>query len=265
MTLVLIVLGSAVFAGLFRYLVRPQVGDALLAGLIFGPAVLYWVEDKDLTALGGFGFTATFADAAGQSVGATFGESVEGVVIQSLAAGDPEFALSAWFEACTDYFVLRPGHVAGLDAAGLDRHMVNSTVAIGSSLACGRLAGVIVLDDEGHYLGTYDAGFFAEALALWVAERAETDIAAMADWIEQRTIFGAALKFPDKRIVPGEGYRAAINEAATLVDAFGAFGAMPGDILVVTDEFGGFRGLLRRGAVERALLGAAVQSLADAG
>ena len=254
MTLLVIILVGVIFAALIRLFVKKDLGDALFASITFAPALIFWIHDKDISELTGFGLSAKFASEAKKEVSSA-DIDIKDLAIFSLSADDPNFARAAFFEACADYFVIRPSKVPKEPSALVD-HIVFTSSAIKSSLACGRLIGVIVLDDNDRYLGSYDKGFFAESLSIWAvpdgADQIEKEV--LSARIMRTTIFGAALRFPDKRITPGEGFVAAINENSTIDMAFNEFQETGASFLVVTDATGRFRGILSYRNVIQTLL-----------
>ncbi|PRY26382.1 hypothetical protein CLV78_101477 [Aliiruegeria haliotis] len=250
---------SVLLAWLFQKYVRPEAGDALMASLIFVPVLIFLVGDRKLIEVSGFGFAVKLEEAGASRLDDVFSEQLTEDLPQDLTMASPD-ELAAYFQACERHFVIRTNLVPDWKSDMIDPYVVYATEAIRGSLACGRLIGVIVLDEDDSYVGSYDAGFFQESLSLWTIPTG-TSKEAVAASIRQRTIFGTALVHPTKRLTPGEGYVAAINERATLFEAFEAFEEIEGEMLVITDTLGRMKGVLDRQAVRDKILGKVVSSL----
>ena len=264
MTLLLIVVGSIFVGVLIRKYIKPDTSNGLLGAVFFVPALLYWVADKSPSELSGFGFSAKFEDVAAKPVESLL-TSVGDTTIPPPPSPDSSFALSSLLEDCSKYYVVRPHLVPNHDTAAFAPYIVNLTYSIRSSIACDSFIGLVILDENDHYIGSYDRDFFAESLSLWAAFDSDKPIDAkmLANRIQSSTIFGAALRFPKERIQQHEGYVGAINEDASLGDAFALFQGMHGTFLVVTDVLGKFKGIITRDYVQRALLEALVASSSD--
>ena len=261
MDLLLVVIVSIVVGSAFRRYIKPDSSNSLLATLFFLPALLYWVSDKSPSELTWFGFHAKFEATVIEPVD-TYSVSIGDLLISSLSSNDPDFRLAAYFEECSEYFVIRPHLTPEYASSGFVDYIVNSAYAIRSSLACGRFRGVVVVDPQNRYIGSYDGPFFAESLSIWAVPDGTTaiDKKVLANRILTTTAFGAALRFPDKRITPGEGYHESIGETATVGEAFSRFTSMNGNFLVVIDESKSFKGILARDRVVDTLLNALVSA-----
>lgn len=254
MAIFLVLIASAVCAGLFRYYVKKDAGDALLASILFAPAMLFWIQDKAVSELAGFGLSAKFSEASQKAVSSVAVE-IKDLAVFSPAANDPNIEQSAYWEVCVDYFVVRPSRIPQAPVS-LAKYIVNASYLIRTSIACGQFIGVVVLDDNDRYLGSYDRDFFAESLSIWAVPDADgpIDRQALSSRIMSTTMFGASLKFPDKRIVPGEGFVAMVDENATIKSAFGVFQKTKASFLVITDATRKFKGILPYKAVSTSLL-----------
>ncbi len=115
-------------------------------------------------------------------------------------------------------------------------------------MLCGRLIGVVVVDDRERYLGSYDRSFFAELSALWVVAGTQPRLSVkdVVSLFGSHTIFGASLRFPEKRLVPSERFVAAINRNASLAEAMQRFSETNVPFLALTDEQGLLTGILPR-------------------
>lgn len=264
MLLLIVIALSLLAAAAFKRYVKRDVGDALLASIIFIPALLFWVGKLPVTELSAFGLSGKFAHEARRAIGSLV-EPVGSFATTSLAETELDFEHAAFFEACNEYYILRPSRVPARGPEVADEfsfYIANSTLAIKSSLACGSLLGVIVLDEGNRYIGSYDASFFAEALAMWavpnLTDSSPMDVSALANHILESTTFGAALQYPDERIKPGEGFVAAVNERLPLSQALPIFDETNAPYLVITDARGIFKGLLTYDRVAETLLSALV-------
>ncbi|MBO9462477.1 CBS domain-containing protein [Labrenzia sp. R5_0] len=243
----LIFAACVVAALLFKKFVKNDVGDTLLGAIIFLPTLLVWIQSNNISEFTGFGLSAKFNVEASKPVSALKIGIPELVRVTDDKASDLSDAdLFAHFESCSELFVLKTS-IIPKEKEKLDKFIVDVSWAIKSSIACGKLSGVIVLDDNNRYLGTYDDSFYLEALSMWSFLKVDekTPVNTISEKILTLTIFGASLKFPDKRITAGEGFEAAINENQTLQEAFAKFQTTEADFLVVTDELGVFKGIIR--------------------
>ena len=247
--------GTAVW---FCTQIKRDTNDKLIATIIFLPAVLFLIESLELQQLTGPGFSATFKVETKKPVQslARAGEIAE----VSLVNDPTDFRFHSNFETCSEYYILRPALIPDFNSPQIYSHVYFATSAISSSIACGKFLGLVVLDDHGRYLGSFDRAFFVGASSLWTLLDVDEHIVPteLGKQIDQIAIFSAALKFPVQRILRGEGYTAAINQNATLGDAFTKFQEMEGTFLVVTDTLGIFQGILPRRKVESSLLRALV-------
>lgn len=241
---ILAFLGVALVYVLKRF-VKNELNDATIFGLVFVPVILFGFFSGKVSEFSGFGISAKALQAARAPV---FGLSVsaERFKIHDLSSNNPDFNIAAYFEVCADYFVVRPDKVP-TNNAELDQYVASVTIAIKSSIACGKLAGVVVLDESDRYIGSYDWRFFLESASVWAISNDGKPVPreVLSSRIQTMTIFGASLKFPKERITPGEGFEAALNFNASVSDAFQEFKEKDVDFLVLTDSLGKFKGILR--------------------
>lgn len=237
---------SILLALCLRIWSKIQIGDALTAAIMFVPALLYWADGKPLEEISGGtgGITLKLHVAAARPV------SEIDVELGSVAVRhNPDAAIdkeaAAFWEQCGDYVIVRSNDVPA-DKAARDRYIVTLATVIRASLLCGRLIGVVVVDEREKYIGSYDASFFAELAALWTVAGAQPppSVSDTASLISLNTIFGASLRFPEKRLRPGEGFVAAINRNASLAVALKQFAETSAPFLALTDEHGALTGIL---------------------
>lgn len=243
-TAALVAIGCTV-AYVMKRFVKRQLSDALIFSLLLFPMLIYGVISGRIAELSGFGMSAKVGQTARSSI-STLNVSADKIKIRHLTSDKPDFNLAAAFEACTDYFVVRPSQIPS-EKEKSDMYIANVTQAVRSSIACGRFSGLVVLDDKDRYIGSYDRQFFAESTALWAVQSSEMPMSAsdLSNRITTMTVFGGSLKFPVKRITPGEGFEAAISINSTIAEAFEAFRAHNVEFLVLTDALGRFKGIVR--------------------
>lgn len=267
MTLIIVLLCSLVVAIAFKRYIKVDAGESFLLSLIFVPALLIIIDRLPISELSGFGLQAKFSSESSREV-STLIKPIQESEVLSLLETDPDFERAAFFEACVEYFVLRPSLVPSMsdNPSEFFQYITNSAYAIRSSIACGALSGVLVIDDDGRYIGSYEAKFFAESLAIWAApdfgegeEADQVDIEDLANRLLQQTIFGAALRFPDKRIVPGEGFAAAVNGRLPLRAVLRVFDETNAPFLAVTDARGVLIGVVKYETAQRILLSALME------
>lgn len=247
---------------LFYQHIKPDASNTLLAILFFGPAVLVWVGDKDLSELGVGGIYAKFQS--------TIKDLPLEKAVTSLTTPPEHTGLTeaSPLGECAPILRLQPNRVPKDSAKATNEYIVHSTGALGSSLACGKLLGVVVLDKYGRYRGSFDGKFFSEATSLWMIFKSDTpegnalvrqklspnQYEFWANMIKYRTVFGPALLTPDERIEAGEGFVAYVKETDSIRYAWEELQDTRGNFLAVTDRRLKFKSVLTRKAVEQLLL-----------
>lgn len=228
-----------------KKVVKDKLGDAMIFGLVFVPVLLFGFFSGKVSELSGFGISAKALQAARSPV-LQLSLSAEKFKIHNLTSNNPDFLNAAYFEVCADYFVVRPDQVP-TQSYELDQYITWVTIAVKSSIACGRLAGLVVLDESDRYLGSYNWRFFIESASVWAVPNGSNPVsnADLSSRIKTMTIFGASLQYPKERITPGEGFEAALNVDASVSEAFEEFKEKDVEFLVLTDSLGRFKGILR--------------------
>ena len=244
----------------FYKCIKSDATDRLIAALVFLPALFFLVKSLQLEELTGLGISATFRGETTKSVQplSRVTDVAEVSLTNDPSDFDPsDFRLHSTFETCADYYILRPDRIPDFRSPKIYEHIFYATSAIGSSVACGRFLGLIVLDENGRYLGSFDKDFFIGTSSLWTLLQVDEQIvpATLGRRIDQIAVFSAALKFPLARIMHGEGSNQnAINQDASIGEAFIKFQESNGKFLAVTDTLGRFKGILSRRKVEAALI-----------
>ena len=212
-----------------------------------------------LSELSGFGISAKTRETTTAPV-STLSVNAKKLKIQHLTADKPDFNLAALFEACSDYFVVRPSQLPS-DDEKLARYLANVTYAVRSSIACGRFSGLVVLDETDRYIGSYGRSFFAESTSVWAVPKSADPmpVKELAERITSMTVFGASLRYPRERITPGEGFEAALHADSTIAEAFDVFKTLDVDFLVLTDSVGRFKGIVRYRDVMEEVIGALIK------
>jgi hypothetical protein len=235
---------------------RVRIGDALTAAIMFVPALLYWADGKPLEEISGGteGITLKLRAAAALPV-SKIDLKLESVAIKYDPDRKIDMDRAGYWGECWDYVTVRSSDVP-VDVSTRDRYIVTLAIAIRASLLCGRLIGIVVVDERERYIGSYDDSFFVELAALWTVAGAEsrlsvTDIASL---FRSHTIFGASLRFPEKRLRSGEGFVAAINRDAPLAAALERFAETNVPFLALTDEYGTLTSILPRQRVVNIVL-----------
>ena len=253
----------SVIGGIWFYRhVKPDASNTLIAILFFGPAALAWVGDKELSELGVGGVYAKFESTVKQGGGELPLAKDAPVLTPS-----PNKTLhgASFFGECASFLRLESHRVPTGPPAAINQYLVHATGAIGSSLTCGKLVGVVVLDEHGRYSGSFDGQYFAQATSLWMIFRSGEDgdddatvlqqlslqqYAHWAEMIKTRTVFGAALLSPRARISAGEGFVAFVKESDSIRYAWEELQDTRGDFLAVTDRKLEFKSILTRRTVQ---------------
>ena len=263
-----LVVVSIIAATLFTLYVKNDANNTLLLAIILAPAFFYWLGDKVPVEFGMGQFRAKFDKALERPTQTVLGDKIDSSAILSLS--DQVGHLTESFRratappegTCLDYLVLRPSLVPQFPNPEYNRYMVYATHSIRNAIACGKLVGVVVVDDDEKYLGSYDSNFFAESLSSWGVFKSnrlatgmtEKEFAEVATLIESNTIFGAALRYPDRRIREGEGYFAFVRTTDSLKYAWRQFHTMAGSFVAVTDRELRFKGILTRSTIQNLVL-----------
>lgn len=225
----------------------------LAAGMVFvAPILLYGIISGKVSEFSGFGIS-TKTTAAAMSPVIELSTKIDSIKI--LSPKEDDFQRAALLDACENYFIVRPSLIPSEERA-VEYYISNATYAIRSSVACGEFLGLIVLDEKDRYLGSFGKSFFYETLASWAIPKSSSPISAkeFSERVLSMTIFGASLQYPVESIGPGEGVEAAINMESSLIEAFNSFRHSNIDFLVLTDEMGRFKGVVRyRDLVEEIL------------
>ena len=148
---------------LFLQHVKKDVSNTLLAAIFFAPAIFLWVADKDLAELGVASVYAKFNTTLHRRANEIYLKQK----VASLTTPSDGIPAASPQGECAPHLVLQPNRVPAPRTEKRNEYIVEAAAAIGSSLACGKLRGVVVLDDKGRYNGSFDAMFFAEAVSLW--------------------------------------------------------------------------------------------------
>lgn len=268
MSLLWLVVASIIVAALFVLYVKKDANDTLLVAIIVAPALFFWLGDRVPVEFGTGRFYAKFDTALRTPTQSVLEEEVASSAILSLP--DRIVQLTAGIRrgtapsagTCLDYLFLQPSLVPEYPDPEYNRYVVYATHSIRSAIACGKLVGVVVLDKDGKYLGSYDSSFFAESLSSWAVFKSdhladgmtEKELAKLAELIESNTIFGTALRYPDKRIREGEGYFAFVKTTDPLRSAWQEFQRVGGAFLAVTDHDLRFKGVLTRSRIRDLVL-----------
>ena len=248
-----------------KYLL-PGASEALIVAVVFVPPLLFFFQTGPVAKLSGFGISV---ERLQQQLGKGIAEI--SVPISDLEAGwlapinpdGPSFGQEAAWESCNRFLVLRQSDVPTFNTPEFSEYVRDATWAIRSSLVCGKLHGVIVLDEEARYVGSYNPSFFSEALATWALPdvgASASSLTEIADRILRYTAFGAALRFPKKRIELGDGYVAALNINQTIEEAFADFRLPEVEFIAVTDARGVLKGVLTSDQINYFILQALASS-----
>ena len=241
-----IVFVLSIMAGiLFLQHVKKDASNTFLAAIFFVPAIFVWVADKDLAEFGVASVYAKFNTILHQPTNKVYLNQK----VASLTPPADGISPASPQGECAPYLVLQTNNIPSPRSKDRNEYIVEAAAAIGSSLACGKLRGVVVLDGKGRYNGSFDANFFAEAVSLWTAfdpytsgkghyeprKLTREEYAFWADKILKRTVFGPALITPLERIDKGDGFFTFVKESDTVRYAWRELRRSGGSFLAVTD------------------------------
>ncbi len=143
--------------------VLPSVTAVVSGSLIVAPIVAFFVISGLVTDFSGFGITAKYAELS--RMPATKLLSAEEVAVVDKLADDPNYMRDATFATCRPYYVLREDLLPAVASDNFAKQAVLIPKAIYSSLLCGRLEAVVVLDKRGKVIGFFEPDFFGELVA----------------------------------------------------------------------------------------------------
>jgi CBS domain len=231
-----------------RYIKR-NIGDAALAAIVVTIPLIFWGTSGRISEISGLGVTAKFADVARIRINAGDLQIKRVSIIEAPGEGSEHAAM---FEVCSPIIAMRSDEKPS-DMNERYRNVYVFTKAIAASLNCGKLKGVVVLDSQKRYLGSFEPSFFAESAGLWTLMRPDQSLDKPLDRLEQgkliaaNTTFGTAILYPEVRVkVDGEGFEATIRENASLEEAIEALHLVRRPFLAITDGLGRFKGIVTR-------------------
>lgn len=234
-----------------RKLAKPDLSETTLLALMLGAPVLALAASGALSELSAFGVTTKFKAAANAPVAAVSQPVDKAAILAPVAAADLEAArLDASFQMCRPVVAIR---ATELPPERREATVAYLAMAVSVSMTCEGFVGVVVLDERDRYLGSFPPAFFHEAGAIWTLGGTGREPAELGRLIMARTVFGAALAYPEARLKSGEGRVVAINRSATLAEAYALLRKERFSFAAVTDETGRAVGYVTRDAIQHAL------------
>lgn len=260
---------------LLRRYVKSDLSESSLIAFIFGGLFVALGLSGSLAEFSGFGLSVKMRQASAIPV-SELTKPIKYTATDGTAYISDENILrrDAMMEACNEYIVIRAESDGNIYS---DAAVAYLAYKIRTSLLCGKFLGLIVLDDKKHFVGSFEARFFNEAVAMWTIgatlsivngdENAITSPAPpsaefLGKQIQYRTIFGAALKHPAARISAGEGNRIQIHKLMKIKDALPILSEKQVQFAAVVDETGAFIGVVSRDELRDAALDAFMKAAA---
>ncbi len=253
---VLLIIGFALNY-LVKNVIKRRLSEIGVLGLIILPFVVFGFLSGKITEFSGFGVTAKVERAKKLPI-STLNIPTDSLKIANVTSNDTDYYRKAYFEMCAEYLVIRDEQIPA-EHNERDYYIASISSAIKSSIACGKLAGVVILDGSNRYIGSFDSLFFIESVSIWAVPNSTNPMTAkeLASRIKTTTIFGASLTSPNER-VSKEGSVIALNVNATVQDAFNVFRSNDVDFIALTDSLGKFQGIVRYRDVVNTILFAAI-------
>lgn len=235
----------------FRFYMNIKLSEQSILAVTFLPTLLVWADGR-ISEFNAFGIGAKFNPIAEKKIEILFSDQginvymTKSEALRRIDASYERLSQGAYFQGCHDFIFVRPSMVPKSEH-DFSRHALAFAQTIVASSACGRFVGVIVLDEDNRYLGSYDKGFFYELGSLWALADPSQVTAAAEVWqrISSYTVAGAAIKYPDVRLKSGEGFIAAVSEATTVKDFLKEFQRSGANFIVVTDAYGKLQGIIQ--------------------
>lgn len=234
--LILIYLAKLITKGSFS-----EIG---MLGLIVLPFLMFGFLSGKISEFSGFGITAKVEKTKKLPV-TSLNIPADSIKISNVTSNDTDYYRKAFFEMCSEYLIINSDEIPSSGSES-DYYVASVSYAIRSSIACGKFAGLIILDGSNRYIGSFESQFFIESTSIWAVPNSSKTITAkdLAYRINTSTIFGASLTHPEAR-VPKEGNSIALNINSSIQDAFNEFRNEDISFLVLTDSLGKFQGIVR--------------------
>lgn len=236
---------------LLNFSFKYKLSDTSILSILFVPTLLVWAEGR-ISEINAFGVSAKFNQIAEKKIEALVsGQDIDVYVTKAEAlkridATQQSLSRGAFFEGCHDFIFVRSSQIPSTEDS-LSRYAVAFAETVVSSTACGHFTGVVVVDEENRYIGSFDKEFFYQFGSLWTLADTTKTIESAEVWkrISNFTVAGASIKYPDIRLKNGEGFKAAISETATVEYALKEFKKSDASFMVVTDAYGKLQGVIR--------------------
>lgn len=244
--------------------ILPSVTAVVSGSLIVAPIVAYFVISGLVTDFSGFGITAKFAELSRRPVTKVL--SAEEVAVVDKLADDPNYVRDATFATCRPYYVLREDVLPASTSDDFARQSVLIGRAIYSSLLCGRLEAVVVLDGRGKVIGFFEPDFFRELIAFRLEpyDVSQEEAAAFhAAWpkLIRSSELGVILRNPGPRATSDDARKLFIPDSYSVLQALEKLHKADAPVAVITDPAGRFKGIV----TWRRLTGELLLTLAQAG
>lgn len=252
------VLAAGGLLAFFAFRVLKFDNDLALAGLIVVPLIFLLLVSGQLKDFGAFGVSAKFKEEANQTVGKLALKNNLAITDEQASRGD--YVREALWQECRPYLVLRPDTVPAKDAPGYDNRIVHIATAVRTSILCGTLQALIVLDERNKVVGFFEPELFLETLRVPLIVYGASPSSGLAAEIRQSEL-GVVLGAPIQRALSPEAHRVFVPEGADLVEALEKLKASGADLAVVTNSAGEFRGIMPRQLVVEELLLATARAL----
>ena len=235
-----------------RRLAKPDLSETALLAFIFGIPILGLAASGGLAEFSGGGFAAKFRD-----ISLTPVHRISRPIDNTLIVTPPKASelagtkIEANFGICRPLIVLRVGDKSEKIQ---DSFVSYLAVVINTSISCGNFIGVVILDNDGHYLGSFSKDFFHEAGAIWAISIENRSAEEIAQFMLSRTVFAAALAYPDVRMKTGEGQNVSVREDISIAKAYERMRDKKFPFAAIINEDGRVTGVVTMEDVRNALL-----------
>lgn len=231
--------------------------------LVALPAIAYLLTTGIVSDFEGFGITAKFRVLSEKPVVEVI--SASELVITDELADDPNFFRDSYFQACRPYYVLREDSVPQSNTGEFDDFAVRLAISIRSSIICGELEALVVLDSRNKVLGFFRPNFFYELLRIpletyntGIDESKDSDF-GIADRV-LNTELGPVLSHPVVRAESADAKRIFLSTQANLIESLATLRDSNSNVALLTNSAGEFRGIVTR----RLLVDALILSISEA-
>jgi len=244
---------------LFKRFFFPDMKNAMAGVIFLCPAIFMAIKAGVISELSGAGYGVKFRHVQTQNVLADISQKkIKTLTFTGLdtSGEDSSLELAHFWGACTDFIVFSPDVFGENSPNGsIEVGVTRLAFVIHSSIVCGKFQGVVFVDKDKRYIGSFSKD---SAIELNVLAEEKSEIDSQSDhgepvdltFIYKGTIkqldFNGIAQNPRERIASGEGFSAVLGVNATTENILEKFQNEEVDFIVVTNAYGRVQGIITR-------------------